>query len=105
METDEEIDGHGLTGRIQRFGVKEFINKELTPFLEGKSPVETEALWHQMHRTQNPRSQTGPIAAGQNEGSRYRHSELLLNRSVNVLQPNVCYIGGYTEAMKVAGMA
>jgi L-rhamnonate dehydratase len=46
-----------------------------------------------------------PISAGQNEGSRYRHLELLLNGSVDILQPNVCYVGGYTEAAKVAAIA
>jgi L-alanine-DL-glutamate epimerase-like enolase superfamily enzyme len=46
-----------------------------------------------------------PIAAGQNEGSRFRHLELLLNGSVDILQPNVCYVGGYSEAIKVAAMA
>lgn len=253
IETDESITGYGLTGHIQRFGVREFINRELAPFLEGKSALETEALWHQMYLSHNPRSQTGvwssavsaidialwdikgkyyeepvwrllggaknrvpayitfgllefnreqlvemarrfvreghdklkmvvgirggedpiedaarvkavreavgdevqlmidgnysfsfsnalelakrvepyritwfeepvwgndtrllaalrrkttvPIAAGQNEGSRFRHLELLLNSAVDILQPNVCYVGGYTEAVKVAGMA
>lgn len=253
VETEEDIMGYGLTGAIQRYGVKEFINKELAPFLKGKSPLETEALWHQMYVAHNPRSQTGvwssavsavdialwdikgkyykeavwkllggakkkvpayitfgllefsreqlvemasryvregqdklkmvvaidngenpaedaarvkmvregvgdkiqlmmdanylfslpnalrlakkaepydifwfeepvhgndvrlladlrkktsiPISAGQNEGSRFRHLELLLNSSVDILQPNVCYVGGYTEAVKVAAMA
>ncbi len=253
METDEGVTGFGLTGGIQRFGVKEFINRELAPLLKGRNPLETEALWHQMYITHNPRSQTGvwstavsavdialwdikgkhygepvwrllggakrkvpayitfgllefdkdqlvelasrfvkegqdklkmvvaindaedpaedaarvkavreaigddvqlmidanylfsfnralelakrvepygiswfeepvygndarlladlrrkttiPISAGQNEGSSFRHLELLLNGSVDILQPNVCYVGGYTEAIKVAGMA
>ncbi|MGD0803651.1 MAG: mandelate racemase/muconate lactonizing enzyme family protein [Candidatus Bathyarchaeia archaeon] len=253
LETDEGITGYGLTGAIQRYGVKEFINKELAPFLKGKNPLETEALWNQMYLTHNPRSQTGmwssaisaidialwdvkgkhydepvwrllggakkkvpayvtfgllefdrdqlvematrfvkegqdklkmvvaindaddpaedasrikavrdaigdkvqlmidanylfsfnralelakkaepykiswfeeplygndprlladlrrktsiPISAGQNEGSKFRHLELLLNSSVDILQPNVCYVGGYTEGMKVAAMA
>lgn len=48
---------------------------------------------------------TVPIAAGQNEGSRFRHLELLLHRAVDILQPNVCYVGGYTEALKVAAIA
>ncbi len=51
------------------------------------------------------RATTIPITAGQNEGSRYRHREFLLNGSVDILQPNVTYVGGYTEAAKVAGMA
>jgi L-rhamnonate dehydratase len=46
-----------------------------------------------------------PIAAGQNEGSKWRHREFMVNQSVDVVQPNVCYVGGFTEAMKVAGMA
>jgi len=253
IETDEGVTGYGLTGGIQRFGIREFINRELAPFLKGKNPIETEALWHQMYTTFNPRSQTGvwssavsavdialwdikgkhykepswrlmggakkrvpayvtfgllefsreqlvemalryvaegqdklkmvvaingaedpaedaarvkvvreavgdkvqlmmdanylfsfqnalalakrvepynvswfeeplygndarlladlrrktsiPISAGQNEGSRFRHLELLLHGSVDILQPNVCYVGGYTEALKVAAMA
>ncbi|MGH9468727.1 MAG: mandelate racemase/muconate lactonizing enzyme family protein [Terriglobia bacterium] len=46
-----------------------------------------------------------PISAGQNEGSRFRHLELLQHGSIDILQPNVCYVGGYTEGLKVAGMA
>jgi L-rhamnonate dehydratase len=46
-----------------------------------------------------------PIAAGQNEGNRFRHREFLLNRSVDIIQPNVTYVGGYTEGAKVAAMA
>lgn len=46
-----------------------------------------------------------PISAGQNEGSRYRHLELLQHASIDILQPNVCYVGGYTEGMKVAALA
>jgi L-alanine-DL-glutamate epimerase-like enolase superfamily enzyme len=46
-----------------------------------------------------------PISAGQNEGSRFRHLELLEHGAVDILQPNVVYVGGYTEAMKVAAMA
>ncbi|NND50743.1 MAG: mandelate racemase/muconate lactonizing enzyme family protein [Rhizobiales bacterium] len=46
-----------------------------------------------------------PIAAGQNEGSKWRHREFMLNQSVDFVQPNVVYVGGFTEALKVAGMA
>ncbi len=51
------------------------------------------------------RQTTIPIAAGQNEGHRFRHRELLVNRAVDFLQPNVVHGGGYTECAKVAGMA
>lgn len=46
-----------------------------------------------------------PIAAGQNEGHKWRHRELLLHQAVDVLQPNVVWVGGYTEALKVAALA
>jgi len=46
-----------------------------------------------------------PIAAGQNEGHRFRHRELIVNHAVDIVQPNVCSVGGYTEAVKVAAMA
>ena len=45
------------------------------------------------------------ISAGQNEGSRFRHRELLVHSAVDLLQPNVCYVGGFTEGQKVAAMA
>ncbi len=51
------------------------------------------------------RHTTIPIAAGQNEGHRFRHRELIVNQSVDIVQPNVCFVGGYTEAVKVAAMA
>ena len=46
-----------------------------------------------------------PISAGQNEGHKWRIRELLLHEAVDILQPNVLFVGGYTEAVKVAGMA
>ena len=51
------------------------------------------------------RQTTIRISAGQNEGHKWRHRELLLHEAVDVLQPNVCWVGGYTEAVKVAAMA
>ena len=46
-----------------------------------------------------------PLAAGQNEGSLARHLELLSHGAVDILQPNVCYVGGFTQGQKVAAMA
>ncbi|MDX2481482.1 MAG: mandelate racemase/muconate lactonizing enzyme family protein [Desulfuromusa sp.] len=48
---------------------------------------------------------TVPIGAGQMEGNRFRFRELITHHAVDVLQPNVLYNGGYTEALKVAHMA
>jgi L-alanine-DL-glutamate epimerase-like enolase superfamily enzyme len=46
-----------------------------------------------------------PLAAGQNEGHRFRHRELIANHAIDIAQPNVCSVGGYTEAVKVAALA
>lgn len=51
------------------------------------------------------RSTRTPIAAGQNEGHRWRLRELIDRQAVDIIQPNVAYCGGYTEARKVAYMA
>ena len=252
VETDMGVTGYGLTRGGQRFGMKEFINREVAPFLKGKNPLETERVWHDLLKQFNARVQTGmwssavstidialwdikgkhykepvwrllggaqnpvqayvtfglkqykkeqlvevakqlvaqgekrlkmvvavdpenpkvdaervravckavgddveimidanylfsynralelckmveplgitwfeepvyqndallladlrrhtsiPIAAGQNEGHRFRHRELIANHAVDIAQPNVCSVGGYTEAVKVAALA
>ncbi|MBI2935494.1 MAG: mandelate racemase/muconate lactonizing enzyme family protein [Chloroflexi bacterium] len=253
LETDTGVAGYGLTGPIQRFAVKELINKEIAPLLVGKEPLATERHWYDLFYRLNPRAQTGtwssavsavdialwdvkgkhlgqpiwrllggysatvpayvtfglleynreqlvetakhftaqghdklkmvvaisggqdpaedaarvrlvreavgervelmvdanylfsfphalelakriepygikwfeepvygndvrlltnlrrltriPISAGQNEGHKWRHRELLVHEAVDILQPNVVYVGGYTEGVKVAAMA
>jgi len=252
VETDAGVTGYGLTRGGQRFGMKEFINREVAPFLRGMNPLETERIWNDLLKQFNARVQTGmwssavstidialwdikgkhykepvwrllggaqnpvqayitfglkqykkeqlvevakqlvdqgkkrlkmvvavdpenpkidaervkavreavgedvelmidanylfsfnralelcklveplgitwfeepvyqndallladlrrhtsiPIAAGQNEGHRFRHRELIANHAVDIAQPNVCSVGGYTEAVKVAALA
>ncbi|MPZ60504.1 MAG: mandelate racemase/muconate lactonizing enzyme family protein [Propionibacteriales bacterium] len=52
------------------------------------------------------RSRTSiPLAAGQMEGHRWRLRELVEHKAVDVIQPNVCYGGGYTEVRKTAHLA
>jgi L-alanine-DL-glutamate epimerase-like enolase superfamily enzyme len=46
-----------------------------------------------------------PLACGQNEGLLFRFRDLLLNKAVDVLQPNVAIGGGITQCLKVAGLA
>src|SRR3546814_3911525 len=46
-----------------------------------------------------------PLAAGQMEGHRWRLRELVDNQAVDILQPNVCFCGGYTAARKAAHLA
>ena len=46
-----------------------------------------------------------PISAGQMEGHRWRVRELIEHQAVDLLQPNCCYNGGYTETLKIAHLA
>ena len=46
-----------------------------------------------------------PIAAGQMEGSQQRYRELVERQAVDILQPNCCYGGGYTDSRKVCNLA
>ncbi len=46
-----------------------------------------------------------PIAAGQHEGHRFRHRELILAGAIDIAQTNVLHGGGYTEGLKVAHLA
>lgn len=46
-----------------------------------------------------------PISAGQSEGHRWRHRDLIVGGAIDIVQPNVLFVGGYTEALKVAHLA
>jgi L-alanine-DL-glutamate epimerase-like enolase superfamily enzyme len=48
---------------------------------------------------------TIPLAAGQNEGLASRFRDLLSAQAVDVVQPNACISGGFTQGLKIAGMA
>ncbi len=45
------------------------------------------------------------LACGQNEGLAFRFRDLLVNKAVDVIQPNVAITGGFTQCQKIAGMA
>ena len=45
------------------------------------------------------------IAAGQQEGMRWRHRDLIAGGAVDIAQPDVVFVGGYTEGVKVAHLA
>jgi L-alanine-DL-glutamate epimerase-like enolase superfamily enzyme len=45
------------------------------------------------------------LAAGQNEGLASRFADFLRERVLDVLQPNVCISGGFTQCLRIAGMA
>ncbi len=45
------------------------------------------------------------LAAGQNEGQAGRFADFLRAGVLDVLQPNVCITGGFTQCLRIAGMA
>ncbi|MHB0869942.1 MAG: mandelate racemase/muconate lactonizing enzyme family protein [Chloroflexota bacterium] len=64
VETDQGITGYGMTSQILRFSVKEFINRELNPFLVERNPLDTERLWHDMYMRFNQRGSSGTVQGG-----------------------------------------
>ncbi|OZI77814.1 mandelate racemase/muconate lactonizing enzyme family protein [Bordetella genomosp. 12] len=46
-----------------------------------------------------------PLAAGQNEGLASRFADFFRAGSVDIAQPNVVITGGYTQCLRIAGMA
>jgi len=46
-----------------------------------------------------------PLAAGQNEGLASRFRDMLVAQAVDVVQPNACITGGFTQCMRIAGLA
>jgi D-galactarolactone cycloisomerase len=45
------------------------------------------------------------IAGGEDEFTRYGFRDLIIRRAVDILQPDVCAAGGFTEMMKIVAMA
>jgi L-rhamnonate dehydratase len=45
------------------------------------------------------------LACGQNEGLAFRFRDLLAAQAIDYAQPNVCITGGYSQCVKIAGMA
>jgi L-alanine-DL-glutamate epimerase-like enolase superfamily enzyme len=46
-----------------------------------------------------------PLAAGQNEALASRFRDLLVAQAVDVVQPNACITGGFTQCQRIAGLA
>jgi L-rhamnonate dehydratase len=45
VETDDGLQGIGISRDTGRFAVRELINREIAPFLAGKDPLATEKIW------------------------------------------------------------
>ncbi len=46
-----------------------------------------------------------PLAVGQNEGLASRFRDMLVAQAVDVVQPNACITGGYTQCARIAALA
>ncbi len=46
-----------------------------------------------------------PLAAGQNEGLAWRFRDLIAARAIDIVQPNVVISGGFTQCLRIAGLA
>jgi len=46
-----------------------------------------------------------PVSAGESEYLRYGFNQLLENKSVDIIQPDICSCGGLTEAKKISSLA
>ena len=46
-----------------------------------------------------------PLAAGQNEGLAWRFRDLIQSGCIDIVQPNVVISGGFTQCLRIAGMA
>lgn len=80
-----------LSNRVEQYN--------LTWFEEPVYGNDTELLATLRNRTRIP------IAAGQNEGHRFRHRALMESGAIDISNPNVVYGGGFTECNKIAAMA
>ena len=67
-----------------------------------EEPVEPDDYIGQAEIT---RATSVPIAAGENEYTRYGFRDMINHRAVDILQPDALILGGITEFMKVAALA
>lgn len=63
VETDEGITGVGFTSRVNRFAVREYILRDLGPFVVGQDPLDTESIWYKVLRKFDHRTMIGVMAS------------------------------------------
>lgn len=99
-DVDLMIDANYLFDPVEaKFLCREVEDYRLTWFEEPLHQNDARALADLRRHTRIP------LAAGQMEGHRWRLREFVEHQAVDILQPNVTYCGGFTEARKVAHLA
>jgi L-alanine-DL-glutamate epimerase-like enolase superfamily enzyme len=99
-EVDLMIDANYLFNPVEAaYLCREIEECRLTWFEEPLTQNDARALADLRRKTRIP------LAAGQMEGHRWRLREFVEHQALDILQPNVTYCGGYTEARKAAHLA
>ncbi len=72
----------------------------------GVAMFEEPVTHNDIRQLQVVRERTGlPLSGGQSEGLASRFADFLVAGALDVLQPNVVISGGYTQCLRIAGMA
>jgi len=97
---DLMVDAHGALGLPEATALAERIAPcRIRWFEEPVSPDDHAGYRHLRART------TIPLAAGENEVTRYPFVSLLADGGLDILQPDVAVVGGLTEARRIAILA
>jgi len=80
------------------------LSKKIEPFNISwfEEPLSPE-FYKQYHELRN--KTTIPISGGECEYLRYGFHQMLRNKSVDIIQPDICACGGLTEAKKIAALS
>jgi L-alanine-DL-glutamate epimerase-like enolase superfamily enzyme len=99
-DIDIMIDANYLFNPVEAgYLCREIEDCRITWFEEPLTQNDARALAHLRRSTRIP------LAAGQMEGHRWRLREFIDHEALDILQPNVTYCGGFTEARKAAHLA
>lgn len=90
---------HGYSLYDAHWFAKQFEKLNISWFEEPISP-------HDLKGYKDLRSKTSiPLAGGENNFTRYAFNEIIQNRAMDIIQPDLCCCGGITEAMKISTLS
>ncbi len=97
---DLAIDFHGRVSPAMAIRFAELLKPYMPMFIEEPClPENVDCM------VNIARSTTIPIAAGERLFSKYAYRELIEKQAVQVVQPDICHVGGIFEGRKIAAMA
>ncbi len=99
-EVDIAIDFHGRVGPAMAVSLIEAIAPYRPAFVEEPCLPERPSVLGEIRRRTSV-----PIASGERIFTKFGFAELLRERAVDVVQPDLCHAGGIFETRLIAGMA